>query len=82
MDYDFALEWGQKIMARERKAGKADDVVRDRIYNAIICMACDDDDRITAKAVRLAKRVVAALLPGEVQAAAVVAVIEPIGGSL
>lgn len=77
MDYDFALDFGKLIMARERKAGKSDAVVRDRIYNGIICMACDGD-RITAKAVKLARRVVAALLPGEVQAAAVVAVIEPI----
>lgn len=77
MNYDAALDFGQRIMAREKKAGKADAVVRDRIYNAIICMACDGD-RITAKAVRLAKRVVDALLPGEVQAAAVVAKIEPI----
>lgn len=77
MDYDFALDFGQRIMARERKAGKADDVVRDLVYNGIICMA-SDGDRITAKAVKLAKRVVAALLPGEVQTAAVMAEIEPI----
>lgn len=77
MNYDMALDFGQRIMAREKKAGKSDAVVRDRIYNAVICMACDDD-RITAKAVKLARRVVAALIPGEVQAAAVMAEIEPI----
>jgi hypothetical protein len=65
-------------MAREKKAGKSDAVVRDLIYNNIICMACDDDDRITAKAVRLARRVVKALMPGPVQVAGVVAKIEPI----
>lgn len=77
MNYDAALDFGQRIMAREKNAGKADAVVRDRIYNAVICMACDGD-RITAKAVKLARRVVAALIPGEVQAAAVMAEIEPI----
>ncbi len=78
MDYDLALDFGQRIMAREKKAGKSDAVVRDLIYNNIICMACDDDDRITAKAVRLARRVVKALMPGPVQVAGVVAKIEPI----
>ena len=77
MDYDFALDFGQRIMARERKAGKADDVVRDFVYNGIICMACDGDE-ITPKAERLARRVVSALLPGEVQSAALVAKIEQI----
>lgn len=63
MDYDLALDFGQRIMAREKKAGKSDAVVRDLIYNNIICMACDDDDRITAKAERLAKRVSKPLCP-------------------
>ncbi len=77
MDYDFALDFGQRIMARERKAGKADDVVRDFVYNGIICMACDGD-KITPKAERLAKRVVKPLMPGPVKVAGVVAKIEPI----
>lgn len=77
MDYEFALDFGRRIMARERKAGKADAAVRDRIYNGVLAMACDDDE-ITAKAERLARRVVKALMPGPVQVAGVVAKIEPI----
>lgn len=76
MDYDSALEFGKRIMAREKKAGRSDVAIRDRIYNGVICLACDGD-RITAKAVKMAKRVVADLLPGAVQTAAVVAVTEP-----
>ena len=76
MDYDFALDFGQRIMSREKKAGKSDLAIRDRIYNGVVCLACDGD-RVTAKAVKMANRVVSELLPGEAQAAVVVAVIEP-----
>jgi len=77
MDYDFALDFGRRIMARAREVCKADDFVRDFVYNGIICMACDGDE-ITPKAERLARRVVKALMPGPVQVAGVVAKIEPI----
>ena len=78
MDYDTALDFGEKIKSRCLKEGKGEQATRNRIYNAILCFACDDDDEITPKAERLAKRVVKAIMPGPVQVAGVVAKIEPI----
>ena len=77
MDYDLALDFGEKIKGRCLKEGRGEQAIRNRIYNAILCFACDDDE-ITPKAERLARRVVKALMPGPVQVAGVVAKIEPI----
>ena len=77
MDYDLALDFGEKIKGRCLKEGRGEQATRNRIYNAILCFACDDDE-ITPKAERLARRVVKALMPGPVQVAGVVAKIDPI----
>jgi hypothetical protein len=76
MDYDLALDFGEKIKGRCLKEGKGEQATRNRIYNGVLAMVCDDE--ITPKAECLAKRVVNALMPGPVKAAAVLAKIEPI----
>jgi len=77
MDYDLALDFGEKIKGRCLKEGRGEQATRNRIYNGVLAMSCDDDE-ITPKAERLARRVVKAIMPGPVQVAGVVAKIEPI----
>lgn len=80
MDQGFMLDWAEKIKARCEREGLPAQQTRDRIYNAALVMFSDDDDAITPAAVRKAKKIVKAVMPGPASAALIVATTPPENG--
>ena len=80
MDYKTMLAWAEKIKARCEREGLPAQQTRDRIYNAALVMFSDDDDAITPAAVRKAKKIVKAVMPGETSPALIVAITTPENG--
>lgn len=80
MDQGFMLDWAERLKARCLREGKGEQDTRDRIYNAALVMFSDDDDAITPAAVRKAKKIIKAVMPGETSPALMVATTPPENG--
>jgi len=68
MDYDTMLDWAYRIAERGRDAGKSEQAIRDEVYNRAL-VAFADGDTVTASAMRKAKRIIKAVMPGQAVAA-------------
>lgn len=80
MDHKTVVGWAKNIKADCKRKGLTEQQTRDRIYNAALVMFSDDDDAITPAAVRKAKKIVKAVMPGETSPALMVAITTPENG--
>ncbi len=78
MNYQTMLAWAHMIAGRGRAAGKTDDEIRAEIFNSALVQFSDDWDDISDAAIRKAKRVVKAVMPGTVKGAAIISAADPV----